>query len=305
MRNAENIFFIFYTPRSGSTMLARLICEKSAVMIPPESNFITKLIDNKHRISNLEDAIAISYSDSKFKDYGITTQMLQEKIKEEHFSLTDYILTCLSLFSQKNKVANPFYLIGIKKGSYVSYFKELKELFPKCMFVLLIRDVRAVFNSQKRSIYSVTRKPFEKNPLKLATKWCRVLALYDEILQKYPSDAHVVKYEDIVQANSKSIWEVLDFLKVANTKKVFDYQIPERYDYGLHSNYKKEILKGNQEKYKKNLSKSEIQIIDNIAQDYLKKYGYEISSFHLSIFSKIWKLLWVTRKEYVIGFLKR
>jgi hypothetical protein len=57
---------------------------------------------------------------------------------------------------------------NLKKGNYAFHHEQIKSTFPNSNFLAIIRHNRAVFSSQKNSIYSRTGVPFQTNPYRAA-----------------------------------------------------------------------------------------------------------------------------------------
>jgi hypothetical protein len=280
-------FFVFYDSRSGSTFLANTLTKHAKLAMPPETNFITKLIDNYKKKdivneSDLQKAIDITLSDKKFSDWGVNGEEIIDELKEIlPMDLAYFIKAILEIYRAKYVPQADY--VGIKKN-YIFYFPKLKKLFPDIKVVVLIRDGRAVFNSKKNSIYSVTGKPFETDPAKAARVWLDEVKKSNELAAKYP-EVKKFYFEYLIKDTDKVVKEVLDFVGIPEDKEGASnyYEVQERYG-KIHENIEKNPDPVKIVDFKNKLSKEEINIFEKIAGKYLKSEGYKLLTRDLSPF---------------------
>lgn len=272
-------FFLVYDSRSGSTFLANLLIKFVGAAIPPETNFITALLSKyeKETIDNdldLKQTIDIIYEDNKFSDWKLDRAELENYL-DRSFPLTirDLILQICTLYKQNNYPNSQFF--GLKKGVYLTKHRQMKQLFPQAKYVGIIRDGRAVFNSKKHSIYSVTGKPFETDPERAAKEWCRIYGFLQEAVQKYPDEIIDIQYEKMIEDPDSVIAELREFFNISEVKEFGDksYVISERYG-NLHKNVKKEPLEKRITAWQETLSAEEIYAFESVAYKQLLLAGY-------------------------------
>jgi len=168
IENNLKIFLILADARSGNTFLANNIIKKLGVLIIPETNFVIRLLNVKK--SSLNSKISIInflFEEKKFHDLKITKKELSNNLKDIN-SIKNIILTILEIYYKKNNGQKLY--IGIKKG-YLYSIDKIMNLFPNSKIINIIRDCRAVYNSKKSSIYSLSGKPFDLNPYKSTKVW--------------------------------------------------------------------------------------------------------------------------------------
>lgn len=290
-------FFLVYDSRSGSTFLANLLVKFAGAAIPPETNFITALLSKyeKETIDNdsdLKQTIDIIYEDNKFSDWKLDRAELENYI-ERSFPLTirDLILQVCTLYKQNNYPNSQFF--GLKKGVYLTKYRQMKQLFPQAKFVGIIRDGRAVFNSKKHSIYSVTGKPFETDPVKAAKEWCRMYGFLQEVVQKYPTETIDIQYEKMIEDPDSIIAELREFFNISEVKEFGDksYEISERYG-KLHKNVKKEPLEKRITAWQETLSAEEIFAFESVAYKQLLLAGYSTVNPKFLLKSRLLNKAW-------------
>ena len=278
----QDPFFIFYDARSGSTYLAKILVENAKVCIPPETNFVSSIIreygtKNINNINDLKVLCNILSRDHKFSDWNIDIEDIAIEIKcqlrvKKTVTIREFIICVCELFSQRQGSNIRF---GFKKGSYISYFKQLKIIFPKAQFIHLIRDGRAVFNSKKHSIYSGTGKPFETDASKAARRWKQTVELSRHIDNLYPESSTIVHYEDLVENSDLVITRLMKFLDLDLIIPSLDssYNVPKRYG-KLHENIGKKALKNRIDAWKETLKPTEIEEYELVAGKVLESEGY-------------------------------
>lgn len=274
-------FLLVYDSRSGSTFLANLLVKHLDAAIPPETNFITAILGNynKQTIENeteLQQVFEIVYADIKFSDWQIKREELNQYIiRSFPFSQRDFILQVCTLYRQKYYPNSQIF--GLKKGAYLFKHQAMKELFPSAKFIKIIRDGRAVFNSKKHSIYSVTGKPFETDPYQAAQEWCKMSNLFREVSQKYPGETFRIQYEQLIQNPKKFIDQLKQFLNVSTViqAKQKNYIVAERYG-NLHENINKPPLTERIDAWKDSLTAQEIYQYETVAYENLSLAGYKL-----------------------------
>lgn len=276
-------FFIFFDSRSGSTFLADLLVKHGSVAIPPETNFIPFILKshlgNQVTNQNLDSWIKLIYSDAKFSDWGIKKSEIKSALHDNlPVSTREFILLICNLYKQKFYPESKHF--GIKKN-YNKHYQEINKMFPGSCFITIIRDGRAVFNSKKNSIYSVTGLPFETSPIKSARVWVQEMYKTSKILNELPNLSYKLRYEDLLKQPKEFTEKVLDFIGLKYVDGPLDnagYYIPKRYGKDLHKNVGEMPLKSRRTAWTESLSQEEIYMFENIAADFLTEEGYKLTS---------------------------
>ncbi|PZD74232.1 hypothetical protein C1752_01218 [Acaryochloris thomasi RCC1774] len=283
VNSIDDPFFIVYDSRSGSTFLANLLVKFAGAAIPPESNFITGLLSKypKHTIDHsfdLEKAIEVVYEDSKFRDWNLSQSEIEHYIQKNFpIEVRDFVLQICTLY--RNKYYPNSQAFGLKKGVYLDRHKEMKMMFPSSRFIGILRDGRAVFNSKKHSIYSVTGQAFETNARSAAEEWCRIYGLLRKVDQKYPNEVVTIRYEDMIREPGGIVSTLCNFLHIPQlsecSEKQQSYAIPARYG-DLHLNVNKEPLVERATAWRKSLSDEEVYVFESCAYRQLLAAGYPV-----------------------------
>ncbi len=288
----------------------------SNVVIPPESNFIIMIFRHYPKCSvdnnqDLEKLINIIFRDFKFNDWNINRATIREiKKKELPISINNFILTICQIY--RDHTFPDSEMFGFKKGNYLDFCDEIKEIFPKSKFIGIIRDGRAVFNSKKKSIASKTGLPIETNPLKAALRWCKVLNMLRDYEKKY-DDILIIYFKDIIKKPNETVNKSIEFLNVSDileiSPKEKKYIIPVRYK-DLHKNIEENPILCRISAWKKSLSKDELYAFESIAYNYLISEGYPLINSRISLKNPIKKIIiylthkkWRLNKRWFIKYL--
>lgn len=271
------LFFIAGDARSGTTFIAKQLSDNFGLCIIPETNFIINVIDNysKTKIessSELDRVIELTY-EPKFYDLGIEREEIEKDITQKlPISLQEYFLSVLTLYTEKQNLSDSTY-IGIKKHFSFEYHK-MKKYFPESKYICVIRDLRAVFSSQKNSLHSSSNKPMSDDPIKTAIVWKKKAIIIDELTKLYKNDTLVIRYEDFILNLKDSLDQIGSFLGVNKTEdNTLKYKVPERYK-KIHDNVNKAPISNRIDAWKSSLDFSYIETCEFVAKDQLERFGY-------------------------------
>ncbi|MFW2438745.1 MAG: sulfotransferase [Arenicellales bacterium] len=270
MTDTLNPFFLVYDSRSGSTFLAKCMVKDLDLVIPPESNFLDRIlikfpkavIENRKELSAV---IEIINGDEKFKDWRIDLNLLYDC--HLPVKINEFVSKILNLYGSGSGY-------GVKKGNLIYRHAELGRLFPESKFICIVRDGRAVYSSKKISLHSKTGKPFDTDPVNAARKWVTITKLMNEIENENRGIA--VKYEDLIQTPNRVINRIAGYLSLSavgdNSRN--GYVVPLRYS-GLHENINNSPMVENIQKWRKYLRKDEIFLFEREAYETLVDEGYK------------------------------
>ena len=150
----SNPFFLVYDSRSGSTYLANALIRYANAAIPPEADFVT-LIFNHYpgdTVPTMRDVDSIldmlEARDIKFcRDWNLTRREIRDFVEESlPISVKDFILSLMTIY--RNKFFPQATLFGLKNVHYLKAYEKIKQMFPRCLYVGIVRDGRAVFLSR-------------------------------------------------------------------------------------------------------------------------------------------------------------
>lgn len=274
--------FVVGDARSGTTYLSNLLTQHKDIGMAPESNCIVNLLRAYgsqiiSKPTTLGQAFDLAKGDAKFRDWQIQPEEILPILQTcLPMTIAEFVRTILIFYCEREF---PGCIVwGIKKG-YIPFLWELIEHFPQAKFIHIVRDGRAVFSSQKKAIHTETGQSFEKNPVRAAGRWIRLIQTFRNFSQKQPANCLEISYERLVTDPLTGLSSIFHFLEVPEVK--IDFQeltsswIPERYRY-LHPNVGKSPQKVQIDAWKEELAVKEIQRFEAVARNELENHGYAL-----------------------------
>ena len=277
----EQIVFLTYLNRSGSTFLAKLLNEYSDIGVSLEARLPDGIFYGPLKLKKAQDIEKVLnrlYADEKFLAWNIDRNVLRKKLSNLKFPIkfNQFLNTLLQKYFKKSDAKIFIY----KCAHYIRYIETIKKLFPKAKFIFVLRDIRAIYNSQKNTLDSITKRPMVNNPIVVAVKFKRIA----KILRKNVNCdwLYVIKYENLMGDKDYELNKILDFLGSNRMKKInnkgYSKRIPNLQK-SLHKNIDLPPLVERINAWQDKLSKSEILAIQKIAGDALSKSGYKLVDF--------------------------
>lgn len=200
---------------------------------------------------------------------------------------------------------------GCKSTFMIEYIDEICKHVKEPKFLWLIRDVRDVVVSSKKSVFNPNHAYF------VSKLWNEQQELGLAAEKKLPKNQILrIKYEDLIAMPHETVKNITNFLEIPFQDEMLDYYETNTAKKSSTlsvswENTSKPIIKDNYMKFPIFLSKEEIELIEHISGSMLQKFGYErylstnniskISNFSVFCF-KISDLLKGIQIELVASF---
>lgn len=211
--------FVVGCPRSGTTLLQRMLDAHSAVAIAPETHFIRRFWKNRNRYGDLsrdanfaglvDDILAIP----EFPEMHIAAERYRAAAMDGERSYRALFACLLDLFATTRHVP----IVGEKTPNHVEYAVTLLEFFPDARFVHIVRDPRAVVNSWRSVPWSTGSLVGD------ADVWRVSMAT----VRKYPAWVrdrfHTLTYERLIAFPGVELRQLCAFLGLDFEERMLDY----------------------------------------------------------------------------------
>ena len=212
MSMQERLVFLIGSPRSGSTLTARMLGAHSAIFAPPETHLLTPLA-HLGFYGNVERA---PY------DPIITRQGAHELVRALPGGENDYLAAmraCSDAVYQRLLEASGRKLLLEKTPAYALVLDFLAKLYPKARFIVLTRHPLAVWSSYVESFFDGDHEAaHHNNPL--IERYVPAIA---RLLRESPVPLLHVRYETLVKQPEAEMRRVCEFLGIDFDPRMVDY----------------------------------------------------------------------------------
>ena len=216
---SDELFFIIGSPRSGTTLLERILNRHSRVFIPPETEFFYRLMLQGLLGKPFDAGQASRFLDSYLECrpatmLGLTkTPELKRRLLEDADDYGTLFLRLMDVLRGPSQ--KPRY--GEKTPHHLQSATAILELFPKACMIAMVRDGRAVTRSR-------LQKPgWEDNLYAAARIWKRDSERLVKLMQRHGDRRIlVVRYEELIADASRVVGQVCEFLGEAFQSEMLD-----------------------------------------------------------------------------------
>ncbi len=156
----------------------------------------------------------------------------------------------------------------------VHYADELLTLFDDMLFLNVVRDPRAQISSMNLAIIHDFDTSLN------AMTWVKAHKAADALIRKYPDKVLTIRFEDFVANQEVTIRKICSFFGIDFLPEMLDVS---RSDEAQKISGMSALWESNHfapipaavDKFKKNLSTDDIEIIETLTGEYMDRYGYE------------------------------
>jgi hypothetical protein len=266
--------FVFGCPRSGTSLLGRLLGAHPNIAIPYESHLYDAVFPFVGRTAELEGERP-------------STRLLSEILRTEHIKMWR---PQPSLAQTMEAITRPgFHGIveallrawaqgqgkarwGEKTPQHTLHWRTILEGFPDLQAIHLVRDGRDVALSYKAVFFG------PKHVYPLAGRWIRYLKAAAGARAALGDDGFLtVRYEDLVGEPESELRRICDFVGEQFTPAMLTFyreDVAARADRHNAENLRSPILSHNVGKWRTQMTARELRIFEALAGDALEQYGY-------------------------------
>ena len=209
----EKVLFVIGSPRSGSTLLARMIGSHSLVYGRPEPHLLTPLAHLGY-FAKVEKA---PY------DAVLAAEAVREFVADLPGGEQDYVDACRAytdtLYHRMLATRPEKKLLLDKTPAYALILDFVARIYPNARYVVLTRHPLAVFSSYAESFFNGDyHAAHAYNPL--LERYVPAIAAF---LRRRPAPIYHVVYEQLVREPERFLREIFAFLGVPHEPGAVDY----------------------------------------------------------------------------------
>jgi len=208
----DRMIFVVCSPRSGSTLLQRMVGSHSQIYTHPEPHLITPL--NYLGFYDVVDKAPYDHINAA----EAQRELVQELPRGEEDYLDALRAYASTVYGRILKPTGKTYFLD-KTPAYALVLPFLKKLYPKARYIVLTRHPMAIMHSQAHSFFAGDyRAAHETNPIIRD-----YVGAIGRFMQEHKGDYVHVRYEDIVQDPESAMRRVLDYLQLPFEEGCVEY----------------------------------------------------------------------------------
>ncbi|MFZ6845268.1 sulfotransferase family protein [Undibacterium sp. RuTC16W] len=217
-------------------------------------------------VIGLQSASMVKWKDIVFDPVEIF-EVLQEQKRSVHKILWELLL--------RAGTQHQATVVMDKSLDSVHYSEELFELFPDMLLLNVVRDPRAQVSSMNRAIIH------DYESVLNALSWVDAHQVTRLLIARHPEKVLTIRYEDFLSDQESVLRNICHFLGITFLPDMLDItqsneaQKISQLSALWENNYFPPVMT-NIDKFKQQLEIGEIEIIETLAKDLMKLYGYEL-----------------------------
>lgn len=285
----ESPIFIFGCPRSGTSLLSRIIGCHPKIAIPFESHLYNtfypwlKYYGNLELLKNRERLVNDILMTEVMRDWTpppIRQDSLRAINRFDFHGIVDGLMQAWTTAQGKQRW-------GEKTPAHLFYWREILKAFPNLQVLHIVRDGRDVALSWQKARFG------PKHIYPIAKKWQQYLEVAEDLKRALNNDAFLeIKYEELLLNPESTVRQICTFLNEPFTDDMLAfYKVEATYptDKNNQSNLSKPPLVSNTGKWQRDMSARDLRIFEAVAGPTLEHYGY-IRQLHQPQISTLEKL---------------
>lgn len=264
--------------RSGTTLLQLMIHAHRRLAMPAETRFVTHLFETQRQYGDLRDPANVDLvadaiverKKSRLSDMGLDGPEVRARLHETPPTLGSMIGTVFQMFAEKHGKQR----WGDKRPSYIRHVPRLMALFPDVQFVHIIRDGRDSISSLKNMPW------FNRSFNSAVYRWKEALDVGAWASRELRPDQYFeFRYEDLVADPRTQLQALCEYLEEEFDEAMLEpHKVDEVPDWKTwHPNTRRPVNKDAFERWRKDLTPNEIQLVEYAVGNHLTDHGYQLS----------------------------
>ena len=280
MNSPKKLVFVVGVGRSGTTLLQSMLNNHSNITFPPESNIVSRYVVPEYVKKN-----KTSQDSNEIKKQLVTNtnidrleinidEVIKQVLREGTFTYKRFFCEIIKNYCKKNKKE----IGGEKDPVNVHYIAELSECFPESIFIHIIRDPRDIILSRGKVKWA-DKMSFLKHLLEF--KYGIFLA---EKGRQYCKNRYIeVRYEELLLNPERELKILSSFLNLEYEKDMLTYYktsntIVSKEELSWKANVMKPILSDNINKWKKEMGRGKLFLLEVFLVNEMRKLGYDLKN---------------------------
>lgn len=216
-------------------------------------------------VIGLETASMVKWPDVVF-DPGEIFEALQSRPRSVHSIVWELLFRAGEQRGAK--------VVMDKSLDSIHYADELMALFPDMLFLNVLRDPRAQVASMNRAVIH------DFDTALNAMTWVRAYDAGQALAQQYPDRVLTIRYEDFLADQEATLKKICGFVGIEFLPQMLDVSFSQEAQRISKMSDLWEAnafppIAANVDKFKSQLSVEDIELIETLTQDHMRKYGYE------------------------------
>jgi len=269
-------FFIVGCPRSGTTLLRRMLDAHPEIGVAPETHFARRLDairESDHSGSDRETGRRLSdliCESAEVKEMGLDPGALKESMLKVSPNFGEMFGTILQSYRQVRQTK----WIGEKTPSHVNYIDTIVDWFPEAKFIHLVRDPRGVVNSWKTVPWSSGYRWRD------AEVWVEYVSNGRFAEERMGERIHSLTYETLLGEPRSAVERLCRFLEIPFVSQIENFHARpsgnvnvEREPWKVRAMSSLDPRRA--QRWRQTLLTHEIAQIEHIAGTEMRRWGYQ------------------------------
>lgn len=280
--------FVVGTPRSGTTLTAKILGRHSRIFMPGETHFFDDIFSRKDDSGTFTEETVSNMSKRLFDLYSRYYEPDDQQRIEKMFGSSKGLAAELSGCSSYAELFNRFMSVQMKHEKKIRWgnnaprdlfcVDDILEFYPDAKIIVCVRDVRAFLLSYKGKWKVTGDKHIERlkklyHPVITSLLWKASMKLVPALKDKVPTgNLVIVQYEDLVTFPEKTIKHICNVIEE-------DFE-PEMLNVATHNSSNAPasggIFSTSVDRWKTDLKPEEITISQMLCKKQLHELGYSL-----------------------------
>ncbi len=280
-KDAGKAIYLLVSERSGSNLFRSLLDNHSGIAAPVAPHLMNQFYPVRAYYGDLREPgngsllfrDMAKVADHFYHDWQLGTEAVEAKLQDNGPPRSVVEAVDLLYRTKAEKEGKAHYA---SKGLHnVHFLDAIRAELPDATFLHLVRDPRDhVASWMKRPVNIFA-------PYDAIRKWVREQRLFLDALYRRGVEAVSLRYEDLIGDTASTMAFVLEELELPVDRACFDTD-PEKgkaLNWNPHwKNLSQPVMGDNKGKYKEELDEEDIRMIETIAGDVMKAFGYSFET---------------------------